>query len=115
MGLGSLIQRVLRRPGGTGSVARAPSRPARAAWRDLPPIQRSIGEAPIVAGSPSFAEGLPGHRPAPLALEPLGHEVGLDAPAGIVLGVGRVAKGPVASPMAEAVRSSRHQPGLLAS
>ncbi|HYM49501.1 MAG TPA: DUF4157 domain-containing protein, partial [Candidatus Limnocylindrales bacterium] len=53
------------------------------AWREVDPLQPTVGPAPLTLPA-SFYEGLAGHQGAPLALEPLGHRVSLDAPAGLV-------------------------------
>ena len=53
------------------------------AWRDLPALQRSVGEPPLIAPTPPFRDELAGAAPAPIALAPLSHGHGLEAPAGI--------------------------------
>jgi hypothetical protein len=65
-------------------------RPRRPAWRDAPPIQRSVAPAPLTARTVDFARDLTAHQPAPLALEPLGHEVHADAPSGRVSGLATI-------------------------
>jgi hypothetical protein len=65
----------------------AAERPSRPAWRDLAPIRRTIQAHPLVAPTVSFSHALPGHQPAPLALETLGHDRPADAPAGVVTGL----------------------------
>jgi hypothetical protein len=63
----------------------APPRPqSTGAWASLPPIQRSIGAAPLVASSETFYEAVPGFHPLPPILEPLGHDVTTVAPAGLM-------------------------------
>lgn len=54
------------------------------AWATLPPIQRSVGDAPLVAPSSSFLAGVSGAQPLPPIVEPLGHDVGPLAPSGVV-------------------------------
>ena len=65
----------------------AVERPSRPAWRDLAPIPPTVGSHPLVAPTVSFSHALSGHRPPPLALEPLGHDRPADAPAGVVTGL----------------------------
>ncbi len=65
--------------------AAAPSPPASTgAWATLPPIQRAVGAAPLVASSETFFEAVPGVHPLPPIVEPLGHDVTRVAPAGLV-------------------------------
>ena len=66
---------------GPGSV----SRPA--AWRDLPPLQRAVGAAPLTAPSAVFARDLASRRTPDPMLAPLGHDVTADGPAGLVSGI----------------------------
>ena len=54
------------------------------AWATLPPIQRTIATAPLIAPSSPFLDDVPGHRPLPPIVQPLGHEAGPSAPAGLV-------------------------------
>lgn len=72
-----------------GPWDRASSPPATArptgAWATLPPIQRTVGAAPLVAPSAPFLGDIPGHRPLPPILEPLGHEVGPSGLPGLVV------------------------------
>src|ERR1700690_2372825 len=79
-----------------------------AAWRELAPVQRAVGETPVTAPSTAFARGLAGRRGpepmlAPLApacrragpgrgvpepmLAPLAHDMTADGPAGLVSGI----------------------------
>ncbi|MFL5677007.1 MAG: hypothetical protein ACJ77X_05135, partial [Chloroflexota bacterium] len=55
------------------------------AWASLPPIQRTVGPAPVVAPSAPFLRDVPGHRPLPPIVQPLGHESAPSAPAGLVV------------------------------
>ncbi len=64
----------------------APFRPADT-WRSVPAIQRTMGPAPLVAPTAAFKANLAAARRAPIALAPLGHQRGLQAPAGLVLGI----------------------------
>ena len=50
--------------------------PATGAWATLPPIQRTAGDPPLVAPAAPFLAGVPGHRPLPPIVRPLGHEAG---------------------------------------
>ncbi len=75
-------------PGGDADPARAtavPSRPA--AWRSLPPVQRSIGDAPLTAPAVAFGRELAGLRPPDPILRPLAHALAADGPAGLVSGI----------------------------
>ena len=58
--------------------------PPTGAWAALPPIQRSVGDPPLVAPAATFLTGVPGARPLPPIVESLGHDVSPVAPAGIV-------------------------------
>ena len=53
------------------------------AWRDLSPIQRTIGSNPTTIDTADFSSGLSAHR-APLFLAPLGHDLRAGAPSGLV-------------------------------
>ena len=57
------------------------------AWRDLPALQRSVGEPPLIAPTPPFRDELASAAPAPIALAPLSHGHGLEAPRGIARNV----------------------------
>ena len=59
--------------------------PATGAWATLPPIQRTAGGPPLVAPAAPFLAGVPGHRPLPPIIQPLGHEAGPSAPPGLVV------------------------------
>ncbi len=59
--------------------------PATGAWAALPPIQRTVGAAPLVAPSKPFLADVPGHNPLPPIVGPLGHETGPGAPPGLVV------------------------------
>ena len=63
-------------------------------WVGLPPIQRSVGDAPLTAASGPFAAGLPGTVGVPLALQPLGHARTAEAPSGLVRGLTSTYQGP---------------------
>ena len=59
--------------------------PATGAWATLPPIQRTVSAAPLVAPSAPFLADVPGHCPLPPIVQPLGHETGAAAPPGLVV------------------------------
>ena len=66
----------------------APAGEARpAAWRELSPVQRAIGETPVTAPSAAFARGLAGRRVPDPMLAPLAHDMTADGPAGLVSGI----------------------------
>ncbi len=66
---------------GTLAVARP------AAWREVPPLQRAVGAAPLTAPSAAFARDLAGRRTPDPMLMPLGHDLAADGPAGLVSGI----------------------------
>ena len=68
-----------------GPDPRIVARPA--AWRDLPPLQRAVGAAPLTAPSAVFARDLAGRRAPDPMLGPLGHDITADGPAGLVSGI----------------------------
>lgn len=75
-------------PGPDPGPIPGPDRDAgRVAWRELPPVQRAVGAAPLTAPSAEFARGLAGRRVPDLMLAPLGHDVTADGPAGLVSGI----------------------------
>jgi len=91
------------RPGEPGTTAApeagVPSRPAD--WRSLPPIQRSVGAAPLTAWTVPFGRELAGLRSPDPILRPLAHDLAADGPAGLVSGIATplVARGaPAAAP-----------------
>ena len=59
--------------------------PPTGAWSTLPPIQRALGAAPVVAPSKPFLAGVPGHTPLPPIVQPLGHERAATAPPGLLV------------------------------
>ena len=69
------------RPVDAGPSTSTPTR----AWAALPPIQRTVGSAPLVAPSAPFLDDVPGHRPLPPMLQPLGHDAGPSGPPGLVV------------------------------
>ncbi len=73
--------------GATPSASSTPTTtpPPTGAWTSLPPIQRTVGDAPLVAPSAPFLDEVPGHRPLPPIVQALGHETGPSAPPGLVL------------------------------
>ncbi len=64
---------------------RVVARPA--AWREVPPLQRAVGAAPLTAPSVAFARDLAGRRTPDPMLVPLGHDLAADGPAGLVSGI----------------------------
>jgi hypothetical protein len=70
-----------RRTEVAGGPARLPVVPAE--WRLLPPIQRAVGDHPLVNPVQRFADSLSSWRD-PSYLAPLGHRVGPAEPAGLV-------------------------------
>ena len=68
----------------TADPAVAPLAPPTGAWARLPAIQRTVGDVPVVAPARPFLAGVPGARPLPPIVEPLGHEVTPLAPAGLI-------------------------------
>ena len=76
--------------GAGGPAERAapiPASPSGSEWRGLPALHGVIGPAPLVARSRGYERELAGGRGTPLALQRLGHDRGLDAPAGLVTAV----------------------------
>ena len=65
--------------------ARVEARPA--AWRELPPVQRTVGDVPLTAPSTAFARDLASRRAPDPILRPLGHDVTADGPGGLVSGI----------------------------
>ncbi len=71
-----------------GPSVRGPGAEARrAAWRDLPAVQRTVGAAPLTAPSTAFARDLASRDAPDPILRPLGHDVTADGPAGLVSGI----------------------------
>ena len=58
-----------------------------AAWRDVPPLRRAVGAAPLTAPSTAFARDLAGRRAPDPMIGPLGHDLTADGPAGLVSGI----------------------------
>ena len=58
-----------------------------AAWRELPPVQRAVGETSFTAPSTAFARSLAGRRVPDPMLAPLAHDLTADGPAGLVSGI----------------------------
>ena len=58
--------------------------PATGAWASLPAIQRTVGAVPLVAPTAGFLGDVPGTRPLPPIVQPLGHESTPTAPSGLV-------------------------------
>ena len=58
-------------------------------WKAVPSIQRTAGEHPLTVPTESFAANLATQEDPRAVAKPLGHEVSLAAPPGIVLGIAR--------------------------
>lgn len=91
---------------GAGAGPGASARPARPAWRDAPPIPRTVKAAPLTAPTVPFSHELSGHQAPPLALEVLGHELRADGPAGIVGNLVTPRHGPVEAAESGSLRAS---------
>lgn len=75
-------------------VPQAPAREARPeAWRELAPL-RTLEPVELTADGRRFSEGLGVRHPAELALKPLGHDLTLEAPQGLVSGLAHVVEAP---------------------
>src|SRR5262245_50797379 len=115
MDLRSLLRRFGGAPGtatrGPATAAALDERPARPAWRDLPPIARSVRPAPLVARTADFGHEVSDHLAAPLALAPLGHEVHRDAPAGVAGGIATASHALGHGAERAALSASVRQPG----
>ena len=70
----------------TGQVP-IPAPVVRQDWKQLGPLQRAIGEHPLTAPGDAFAGQLATHQDPSVASRTLGHQLSLDAPAGLVLAV----------------------------
>src|ERR1700747_1060663 len=58
-------------------------------WKGLPEIQRTAGPHPLTVPTRPFAAELATRADPRAVAEPLGHQVNLEAPRGIVLGIAR--------------------------
>jgi len=85
-----------RGPGAPGTGAPGEEPPAAspaglaarpAAWRSLPPVQRAAGAISLTAPASEFGRQLAGRRAPHPILQPLGHDVAADGPAGLVSGI----------------------------
>lgn len=56
-------------------------------WKAVPPIQRLIADHPLTVPTESFAGELATQQDPRAVAEPLGHQVSLEAPRGLVLGI----------------------------
>lgn len=72
----------------TGARGAEPRRPVRE-WASLPALQRVVGEPELTAPTAAFVHSLAGTHDPELSLEPLGHHVSLEGPAGLVTGLAR--------------------------
>ena len=71
----------------SSAPASLPAPVVRQDWKQLRPLQRAIGEHPLTAPSDAFAGRLATHQDPSVASRTLGHQLSLDAPAGLVLAV----------------------------
>ncbi len=75
-------------------VPQAPARETRPeAWRELAPL-RTLEPVELTADGRRFSQGLGVRHPAELALKPLGHDLSLEAPQGLVSGLAHVVQAP---------------------
>src|SRR5215510_13567154 len=77
------------RASGAKGSPEPPSRMPLREWASLPAIQRVVGQPRLTAPTAAFVESLAGSHEPDLSLEPLGHHVSLEAPAGLVTGLTR--------------------------
>jgi hypothetical protein len=82
------FQRKTEAPADSGSRP-VPAPVIRRDWTGLPPIQRLVGEHPLTAPSDRFSDDLATHHDPSVSTEPMGHQVSVEAPAGIVLALAR--------------------------
>src|SRR5438128_526543 len=82
------FQRKTEAPADPGSRP-APAPVIRRDWTGLPPTQRLIGQNPLPAPSDRVSDGLATHHDPSVSTEPMGHQGGAEAPAGIVLALAR--------------------------
>src|SRR5690242_6390721 len=87
------------------AVAPAETPTGRGAWRTVPPIQRNVGEHPLVNPSERFAATLTTWR-TPSFLEPLDHALGAAEPAGTIEGLAPTT--PAAVPPMPPLRGGGH-------
>ncbi|MBG6141707.1 hypothetical protein [Longispora fulva] len=97
------------RPGaGHGSAASRGPEVARApvgAWRDLPPLQRTVGDHPLTNPTDRFSGGLTAWQD-PTFLAPLRHAVGPAEPSGVVSAVPAPPEPTVSEPTLDGPRSA---------
>jgi hypothetical protein len=68
----------------------APALPQfRLEWKGVPPIQRVIEDHPLTVPTEPFATDLTTHQDPRAIAEPLGHQLSLAAPRGLILGIAR--------------------------
>lgn len=119
MDLGSLVRRLVpgARAGGDGRASSpgasqpvqrlaAPAGPT-GAWRSLPALRPTAGDAPLVAPTAPFRARLATAQRAPVALEALGHGRGLEAPAGLASGIAAPVETLPGEPLPTSVRRAR--------
>ena len=81
-----------------GIVSAEPPAPPGRAWSSLPPLERTSGDVELTALTSSFISRLTARRRLDVSLAPLGHDVRLDAPAGIATGIAQVVQLSAAGP-----------------
>src|SRR4051794_34124294 len=81
-----------------GPAATAAEQPITAyanGWRQLPPVQRVIPDAPTTVSSAGFQSQLVAWRPTGVTRRPLSHQVSYNAPTGSIGGVVTVSRAAV--------------------
>src|SRR5213080_2808732 len=96
-----------RKPAQDSAAARLPV--TRGEWRALPPIQRTVGQHPLVNPVQRFSASLASWRD-PSYLDQLGHRFGGTEPAGVIDGIATPVAAEPAMPVA---RPPRRKGGLL--
>lgn len=88
-----------------GAPADAPASPSPAGpadgWRELPPLQRALGDAALLTDPDGFRGSLTTWRDASFTTAPLGHEVSPEAPSGVGHGLASRAAAPPVSGSSE--------------
>ena len=91
-----------------------PAPPIRRDWAGLAPIQRLIGPHPLTAPSDRFSDDLATHRDPSVSTDTMGHQVGADAPAGLVLAIARPTTRSDGPAMIPRPRVQRREAGAVA-
>ena len=84
----------------------------RAEWRSLPPIQRVVADHPMVNPVQRFSSSLTSWQ-SPGYLEPLGHRVGPDEPAGVIGDLARPRTSEAPAPAMPVVQRATRKPSGL--